>query len=174
MPVSTLSTLSRSPLKLKKSCLPGSRAALPGLDALVVADYQAVGVITPRVLEGLNDLAARYPQVVFSVDSRERIGQFLGMVRKPNDIEAARWLFPNRAPEMVGLEDLAEAGLHPSVDCGCPLVITMGEKGCLVLAAGGESPGSSRARSTASRHSWRWRHLPFGADPGPGGGSYCC
>lgn len=110
--------------------------ALPGLDALVVADYQAVGVITPRVLEGLNDLAARYPQVVFSVDSRERIGQFFGMVRKPNDIEAACWLFPTRAPEMVGLEDLAEAGLHPSVDCGCPLVITLGERGCLVLAAG--------------------------------------
>jgi rfaE bifunctional protein kinase chain/domain len=113
-------------------------AALPELDALVIADYQEVGVITRRVLDGLNDLAARYPRVVFAVDSRERIGQFWGMVRKPNDIEAARWLFPERAPGLVGFEELAEAGLHPQVDCGCPLIITMGEKGCLVLD-GGES-----------------------------------
>jgi sugar/nucleoside kinase (ribokinase family) len=113
-------------------------AALPGLDALVVADYQAVGVITPRVLQGLNELADQFPEVVFAVDSRERIGKFWDMVRKPNEIEAARWLFPDRAPELVGLEELAEMALHPSVDCGCPLVITMGEKGCLVLD-GGES-----------------------------------
>ncbi|MBE0699643.1 MAG: sugar kinase [Anaerolineaceae bacterium] len=113
-------------------------AGLPDLDALVVADYQAVGVITRRVLEGLNDLAARYPRVIFAVDSRERIGQFWGMVRKPNDIEAARWLFPERAPEQVRIEELAEAGLHPQVDCSCPLVITLGDKGCLVLD-GGES-----------------------------------
>lgn len=113
-------------------------AALTELDVLVIADYQAVGVITPRVLEGLNALAARFPQVVFTVDSRERIGQFRGMVRKPNDIEAARWLFPERTPGLVGVDELAEAGLHPQVDCGCPLIITMGEKGCLVLD-GGES-----------------------------------
>lgn len=113
-------------------------AALPGLDALVVADYQAVGVITPRVLQGLNDLSGKFPGVVFAVDSRERIGKFWNMVRKPNEIEAARWLVPDRAPELVGLEELAELALHPSVDCGCPLIITMGEKGCLALE-GGES-----------------------------------
>jgi len=110
--------------------------ALPKLDALIVADYQAVGVITPRVLEGLNRLAARFPRVVFSIDSRERIGQFRGMVRKPNDIEATRWFFPERAPELVGLDDLAEAGLRLSGDSGCPLFITMGERGCLALAHG--------------------------------------
>ncbi len=111
-------------------------AALPDLDALVVADYQAVGVITPRVLEGLNDLAARFPRVVITVDSRERIGEFRGVMRKPNDVEAARWLFPGRLPGQVTLEDLTEAGLHPLFDCGCPLFITLGAKGCLVLSGG--------------------------------------
>jgi rfaE bifunctional protein kinase chain/domain len=125
-------------------------AALPELDVLVVADYQAVGVVSPAVLDGLNALARRFPQVVFAVDSRERVGSFLNMVRKPNEIEAARWLFPGRAPGLVGLDAFAETALRTQVDCsprgvegaqdehGCPLFITFGERGCLVVA-GGES-----------------------------------
>jgi rfaE bifunctional protein kinase chain/domain len=109
---------------------------LPELDALVVADYQPVGVITSRVLDGLNDLARRFPQVVFTVDSRERVGQFQGMVRKPNQVEAARWLLPGHAPELMDLQEFAGEALHPQVDCGCPLVITLGERGSLVLANG--------------------------------------
>ncbi len=111
-------------------------ARLSQLDALIVADYQDIGVVTSRVLEGLNDLAARVERPIFTVDSRERIGQFQNMVRKPNEFEAARWLFPARAPGLVGLEEFAEAALYPQVNCGCPLFITFGEKGCLVLSNG--------------------------------------
>lgn len=111
-------------------------AALPGLDALVVADYQKSGVITPRLLDGLNDMAGRAGETVITVDSRERIGQFNNMVRKPNALEAARWLFPERAPELVGIEEFAEVALYPQVDCGCPLLITFGEAGCLVIEDG--------------------------------------
>lgn len=124
------------PVDREAALLEAVEAALPELDALVIADYQPLGVITPRVLEGLNELAARFPQVTFTADSRERIGLFRDMVRKPNEVEAARWLFPGRAPGLIGLDEFAEAALHPQVDCGCPLVITMGEKGCLVLANG--------------------------------------
>jgi rfaE bifunctional protein kinase chain/domain len=113
-------------------------AALPNLDALVIADYHSVGVVTPQVLEALNDMAGSNPQVLFTVDSRERVGQFEGMVRKPNQLEAARWLFPERSPDLIGVEEFASKALHPHVDCGCPLFITMGERGCLVLS-GGES-----------------------------------
>ncbi len=125
-------------LETEEDLLARLEAALPDLDALVVADYQAVGVITPGVLEGLNRLAGQNGQVVFTVDSRERIGQFQNMLRKPNRIEAARWLFPERSPEQIGLEDFAGTALYPQVDCGCPLFITLGERGCLVLD-GGES-----------------------------------
>jgi rfaE bifunctional protein kinase chain/domain len=113
-------------------------AALPELDALIIADYQEIGVITPRLIDGLNELAAAFPNTTFTVDSRERISRFKNMVRKPNDLEAARWLFPGRAPSLVGLDELAETGLHPQIACACPLFITLGEKGCLVLD-GGES-----------------------------------
>jgi rfaE bifunctional protein kinase chain/domain len=125
-------------LETEEELLARLEASLPELDALVVADYQATGVITPGVLEGLNRLAGQAGKTIFTVDSRERIGQFEGMLRKPNRIEAARWLFPDVSPGQVGLENFAEAALYPQVDCGCPLFITLGEKGCLVLD-GGES-----------------------------------
>lgn len=113
-------------------------ASLPDLDAVVVADYQPQGVITSAVLEGLNRMAASEDRVVFTADSRERIGQFTDMIRKPNAVEAARWLFPERAPDLVNMADFVEAALYPQVDCGCPLFITLGPEGCLVLS-GGES-----------------------------------
>ena len=113
-------------------------ASLPDLDALVVADYQAQGVITPAVLESLNHMAASAGHAVFTVDSRERIGQFTDMIRKPNAVEAARWLFPERAPDLVSVADFVETAVYPQVDCGCPLFITLGAEGCLVLN-GGES-----------------------------------
>ncbi len=125
-------------LESEQTLLARVEAALPDLDALVVADYQDVGVITPGVLEGLNQMAAHAGKTLFTVDSRRRIGQFAGMIRTPNQIEAAHWLFPDRAPDLVRLQDFAEAALYPQVDCGCPLFITLGERGCLVLS-GGES-----------------------------------
>lgn len=123
-------------LKDEEELLTRLEASLPELDAVVVADYQANGVITPGVLDALNEMAARSGDVVFTVDSRESIGAFRDMVRKPNLLEAARWLFPGRAPAQVSLEDFAGAALHPQVDCGCPLFITLGEQGCLVIADG--------------------------------------
>ncbi len=116
-------------------------AALPELDVLIMADYQAVGVIPERVLQGLNELARRYPGVIFAVDSRERIGSFTSMVRKPNDVEAAAWLFPARLPGPVGMAEIAQAALQaqaggPAGGVLRPLFITFGERGCLVVANG--------------------------------------
>ena len=111
-------------------------ASLPDLDAIIVADYQPVGVITQRLIARLNDLAERGDAPLFTVDSRERVGQFYNMVRKPNELEAARWLFPERGAGLVGVEAFAEALLHPQIDCGCPQFVTLGPQGCLVIATG--------------------------------------
>jgi rfaE bifunctional protein kinase chain/domain len=126
------------PAESEEALLAQVEKALPELDALVIADYQANGVVTDLVREELNDLAQEHPGVLFAVDSRERIDRFPGMVRKPNRLEAAGWLFPGRAPELIGMEEFAEAALYPQVDCGCPLFITLGKEGCLVVE-GGES-----------------------------------
>lgn len=123
-------------VEIEEDLLDNLERSLPGLDALIVADYQALGVVTPRLIEWVNDVAGHDDAPLITVDSRERVGQFRNVVRKPNELEAARWLFPERAPGLVDLDEFAEAALYPQIDCGCPQFITMGAKGCLVIAAG--------------------------------------
>ena len=124
------------PAEAESALLAQVEARLPHLDALVIADYQALGMATPAVVPALNDLAKRYDKVVFVVDSREQVERFAGMVFKPNEIEAGRWLFPDRRPGTVRLDELQQAGEALQPTSRRPLYITLGEKGCLVLSEG--------------------------------------
>jgi len=108
---------------------------LPGLDALIVADQlDTNGVITGRVREELNELAARYPGKPFVADSRQRIGLFRHMALKPNRMEALAALYPDRDPQAVSRQELAEIGQALSQRSGRPVFITLGEHGALVCA----------------------------------------
>jgi rfaE bifunctional protein kinase chain/domain len=108
---------------------------LPGLDALIVADQlDTNGVITNRVREELNELATRYPGKPFVADSRRRIGLFRHMALKPNRMEALAALYPDRDPQAVGRQELAEIGQALSQRSGRPVFITLGEHGALVCA----------------------------------------
>jgi rfaE bifunctional protein kinase chain/domain len=111
---------------------------LPELDALVIADYQAPGIVTDRVLEALNNLSGRFPRVVFAVDSRERIGCFRNMVLKPNDLEAVRAVFPDRDPGSSPDEIWKVAGHRLQEHSGRPVFLTLGERGCLLLDGAAE------------------------------------
>ncbi len=76
---------------------------LPDLDGLLVADQLDVnGAITGRVREALNDLAANDPGKLFVADSRQRIGNFRGMVLKPNWMEASAAVHPTRCSISMG------------------------------------------------------------------------
>lgn len=109
--------------------LEGLRAELPQLDAVVLADQLEInGVITDRVRAGLNGLAAGHPAALFLVDSRARIGQYRGMLLKPNELEAA---------SAVGVKQgettsLAQTGQRLSRACGRPVFLTVGEQGVWV------------------------------------------
>jgi rfaE bifunctional protein kinase chain/domain len=107
--------------------------AVSRLNALVIADYADSGMITERVRERLNTLAAEYPDVVFMVDSRSRIGSYRGMVLKPNAIEAGRALFPDRGAEQITEPAMLERARQWQARTGRPLYITRGEQGCLLL-----------------------------------------
>jgi rfaE bifunctional protein kinase chain/domain len=109
---------------------------LPNMDALIVADYQAQGVVTPRVTQGLLKIAQSHPDFPVVVDSRERAAEFRSLILKPNDIEAARLFFPDRDPASVPQEDLKRTAIEHTRKTGKPIVITIGEKGCLVCAEG--------------------------------------
>jgi rfaE bifunctional protein kinase chain/domain len=107
------------------------QASLTKLDGLMIADYQPVGVITARVTHGLLELGRDHKKP-FVVDSRERAGEFRQLILKPNDTEAARLFFPDRKITAVGLADLSQAALQHNRQTGQPVIITLGEAGCLV------------------------------------------
>jgi rfaE bifunctional protein kinase chain/domain len=111
-------------------------ALAPQLDALIVNDQLADGLITPRVHQALLDLAAARPEMEFVVDSRSRVERFPGMTLKPNDLEAARALFPGEAPDAIPRDRLAEAAVRWQREQGRPIYITVGPEGCLVVSGG--------------------------------------
>ncbi len=111
----------------------GSLRELVGsLDALIIADYLPVGIISPRVRQAILELAERYPRVVFLADSRERIEHFQALVIKPNEVEARQLFYPSQPAESISLPDLEQAGLALSERTRKPVYITLGEAGCLV------------------------------------------
>ncbi|NLF00409.1 MAG: sugar kinase [Anaerolineales bacterium] len=112
-------------------------AELPQLDAVLIADQLDVnGIITERVRAALNRLAEQHPDKVFAVDSRTRIGDYRGVVLKPNWVEATRAVHPDRDPRTVSRDDLADIGLALSKRSGRPVFLTLSEEGVLVCAEG--------------------------------------
>lgn len=106
---------------------------LPELNALLVADQLDVnGVITDRVREALNGLAAEHPNKVFVADSRQRIGLFRNMVLKPNWVEATAAVHPDRDPRAVDREELAQIGAALCQRSGRPTFVTLSQDGVLV------------------------------------------
>ena len=133
-----LDFINQQPLsaKIEDALLTAIQAALAaGMDGLMIADYQSLGVVTARVRRGLLELAGRYKKP-FVVDSRERAGEFRQLILKPNDTEAARLFFPERKIAEVRLEDLSQAALQHNRQTGQPIIITLGERGCLVAFDG--------------------------------------
>jgi rfaE bifunctional protein kinase chain/domain len=112
-------------------------ACLPSLDALIVADYHTIGVVTPEIVQALNDLADSNPQKVFVADSRERIDQFHSMVIKPNEVEATRAFFPGREPGSVSLDEFVRYGMGIYEETGRPVYITLGQRGALLCHSSG-------------------------------------
>lgn len=113
--------------------LSGLESCLPNCDALVIADYQPISVISPTAVESLNSLAQRFSNTLFVVDSRDRIGQYHNMVLKPNRLEVVRAGYPDRDPAQVSEADVIKAGQALQVQTNKPVFITLGENGCFVL-----------------------------------------
>jgi rfaE bifunctional protein kinase chain/domain len=109
---------------------------LAKMDGLMIADYQSIGVITARVTRGLLELAVKHGKKPFVVDSRQRAGEFRPLILKPNDTEAARLFFPDRAVAAVELADLSRAAVEHNRQTGQPIIITLGQQGCLVAVEG--------------------------------------
>jgi rfaE bifunctional protein kinase chain/domain len=122
-------------VEIEDALLHALENSLTKMDGLMIADYQPVGVITGRVTRGLLELAGVHKKP-FVVDSRERAEEFRQLILKPNDAEAARLFFPDRKIAAVELADLSRAALQHNRQTGQPIIITLGEQGCLVAVDG--------------------------------------
>jgi len=121
---------------LESALLERLDACLPGLDALVISDYQVNGVISAGMLKNLNLLAERHSDTLFLVDSRERVGQYRNMVLKPNLLEVLRAVKIDIDPDLASEKERIQAGRSLQVKAKKPVFITLGERGCLVVDAG--------------------------------------
>jgi rfaE bifunctional protein kinase chain/domain len=109
-------------------------ACIRSASALVVSDY-AKGVVTPRVMTDLTDLANRHGVPIIVDPKVAHIGRYKGVtVITPNHHEAVQ------AAGLQGDDEAAilEAGRHLHQRLGCQAVlITRGERGmCLIEGAG--------------------------------------
>ncbi len=106
---------------------------LPNIDALLIANQINNSLITPRVRERILALAAAHPDVVVIADSRNEIGEFRGVVCKPNELEAARVFHPDIAPADITDEVIRDSGRRLSQRTGKPVFLTIGQRGCLIF-----------------------------------------
>jgi sugar/nucleoside kinase (ribokinase family) len=83
------------------------------------------------VREALAERARRHPGVVFFADSRRRIGEFRGVLIKPNQFEAVGWDAPPPGAEVAEARILA-ALPELRARIGAPVLITRGGAGMIV------------------------------------------
>jgi rfaE bifunctional protein kinase chain/domain len=107
------------------------RSAVSGFDVILVSDQAETsrgGVVTAAVRAALTELAARYPEKIFFVDSRARIALYRGLTIKPNQDEAeaaCRRLFDRL--DYLALLEHVQAPLA---------IVTHGPKGALLVEKG--------------------------------------
>ncbi|RJP34560.1 MAG: carbohydrate kinase [Candidatus Omnitrophota bacterium] len=109
---------------------------LPEVNAVIISDQvqeRNCGVVTDRLRDYLSEIAPHYPQTVFFVDSRERIGEFQNMTVKPNRFEATMAIHPDYdddPPTPFAVECAKQ--LHQKN--GRPVFLTLDKEGICAIA----------------------------------------
>jgi len=127
----------RSPLPpwVEDQIIEHMRELVRQVDGVIIADQvqeRNCGVITDRIRSEIAELAERNPGVIFFADSRVRIGEFRGVMIKPNRFEAANALYPGREGD-VTFEEAREIGRMLYERNRKPVFLTLSENGLLVF-----------------------------------------
>ncbi len=101
--------------------------------AVVINEQLAVSYLTSKMIAGINELIAKYPQVSFLIDSRNHAGAFNGAVLKINAHEAAKFTGKNHPLNRVIYRDETRTdALEISSKTGQPVFVTRGAHGLIV------------------------------------------
>ncbi len=101
---------------------------LDALDVVLLCDQVASGCLTPRAVEALSAMAAR-GNTVFVADSRYRVGDFDGMVLKPNEFELMEALGGKSSAEGPDEDVLRAAASRLAESKGIAVFVTAGDRG---------------------------------------------
>jgi rfaE bifunctional protein kinase chain/domain len=99
------------------------------VDVISVTDQLEYGVVCAGVRDRLGYWAKQGKRIV--VDSRDRIGEFKGVVLKPNELEALRWYHGSLKHPQATEAELLKAGHRLSEVSEEACCITWGERGAV-------------------------------------------
>jgi rfaE bifunctional protein kinase chain/domain len=123
-----------TPPDLAHALVRAVREAAPHVRAVIAQDQvqePECGVITAEMRDALAALAREHPQVVWFGDSRVRIGEYRGLVVKPNRQEACAAVHPGEpAHDAEGAIPCAAA---LSARTGRPVYLTLGDRGMALV-----------------------------------------
>lgn len=125
----------RFPGRYEQEIVEMLKRIVPGVDAVIVADQadeEDCGVITCTVRDVISELAEQYPETIFWVDSRTRIGLFRNAILKPNASEAIAAVLPGYDGP-IDDEMVFEAGEKLRVSSGKPVFLTCSERGMMIF-----------------------------------------
>ena len=115
------------------------RQCVPQVEGIIVGDqmpHDNWGVVTDRVRAEICQLAVEFPDKIFFVDSRTRIGKYHHVTIKPNRFEAKRAVDPDWTGEEVDIEEAKRCGQILTARTEKPLFVTVGPEGILVFKEG--------------------------------------
>jgi rfaE bifunctional protein kinase chain/domain len=133
------------PVDLEAAVITQLERLLPEVDGIIIADQvqeRNCGVITDGVRTMLARLAQQYPTKIFAADSRVRIGEFEGVIVKPNLHEAQGavgrledWKVEGWSGEAESLAIARACGQALFERSQKPVFVTLGANGILVVTA---------------------------------------
>ncbi|MFV2066633.1 MAG: bifunctional heptose 7-phosphate kinase/heptose 1-phosphate adenyltransferase [Pirellulales bacterium] len=124
----------RTPDKVVRGILESLDDLLDDLDAVIIADQveeEDCGMITAAVRNELAERAARFPNIRFWADSRNRIRLFRNVIIKPNQFEAVGHENP-QPDDTVDPDQVRQATAELRRQTGAPVCVTRGVEGMLV------------------------------------------
>ena len=127
------------PAQVEERVIEELRSCVGDADGIIVADQvqeRNCGVITDGMRDEIERLAGEHRDTVICADSRVRVGEFRGMMLKPNRHEAATAVDPSHEGE-VSLALAEKCGTELLARTGKPVFVTLGEKGVLVCTERG-------------------------------------
>ncbi len=120
---------------LQDKLLKSIRQDIKWADLIILSDY-GVGVFTQNVIEEINELARKYSEKVFLVDSRYQLTSFKGMtISTPNEEEAA--LATGIIPEDMNIRVTGEKIMTATQNKN--LLITRGSQGMALFRSCGKT-----------------------------------